>query len=612
MDKFKDFKENLPDWVNEENFELYKMRHTAEHVLHLAVTELFPEVKRAMGPPIEDGFYFDFDPGSIKITEEDLEKIERKMQEIVKQNLPIIREEISIADAKILFEGNEYKLEWISEFEKDSETVTVYWTGEPNKEGSDVDLCKGPHVESTKNIGHFKLLSIAGAYWRGDEKNKMLTRIYATTFKNKKDLEDFLEKRKLAEERNHRKIGKEMDLYAIFPEIGQGLPVWLPNGYAMRRVLEDYMLDLERKHGYVHMLTPHINKAELFEKSGHLGFYKESMYAPMQIDDETFYLKPMNCPAGMMVYNMDLRSYRDLPMKMGELGTVYRYEKSGELHGLQRVRGFTQNDAHIFCTQGQLESQFMEVMDMMNTFYKDIGFKDYYFRLSLSDPKNKEKYCGDPEAWKKVEDIMRKVLEKNHIEFKEASGEAAFYGPKIDVQAINVFGKEDSISTNQVDFNLPERFDLTYVDENGEKKRPFVIHRALIGSFERFFAFLIEYYGGAFPLWFAPEQIRILPISDKNVEYANKVDSILKKEGRKMNLWIRSSVDERSETLQSKVRDSEIAKVPYTLIVGGREEEKDQVSVRARGKGDLGAVSLNNFKEKLLEEINSKALNLWE
>mgnify|MGYP000048468943 CR=1 FL=1 len=630
-DRYKNFKNSLPNYVNsEEDFQLFAMRHSAEHILMQAMQNLYGKDAffMAMGPATEDGFYFDFDPKNLEITEEMFEEIEKEIKKIIDADLPIRRKEISVKEARKLFSDNPYKQELLDEIEKSNEPVSIYITGDSNLKPKSyssvlslqraseikqcfVDLCAGPHVDSTGEIKAFKLLSIAGAYWHGDEKNKMLTRIYGTAFRSKKELDDYLAMLEEAEKRNHRKIGKEMELFANFNEVGQGLPVWLPNGYAMRRILEDHMLQFERKYGYVHVLTPHINKEELFETSGHLGFYKESMYSPMKIDNEIFYLKPMNCPAGMHIYKMKLRSYRDLPYKQGELGTVYRYEKSGELHGLQRVRGFTQNDAHIFCTKEQLDDQFMEVMEMLEKFYKDIGFKNYRYRLSLSD-ENSKKYVGDRQDWIKAEDALRKILMKNKVDFYEAKGEAAFYGPKVDVQAINVYGKEDSISTIQVDFNLPQRFDITYTDENGEKKRPFMIHRALIGSFERFFAFLIEYYAGKFPLWFAPKQIVVIPVSDESNDYAYKVDEVLKNAGSEYNIWIRSEVDERHETLQARIRDAELMKIPYILIVGAKEKENNSVAVRVRGLGDKGVISLKEFKNKVLAEIKEKSLELWK
>ncbi|MFH1959221.1 MAG: threonine--tRNA ligase [Patescibacteria group bacterium] len=584
-----------------EKSDLWKLRHTAEHVLHQAVKELYPSIQLAMGPATEDGFYFDFDGGEVKISAEDFPKIEAKMQEIIDLDLPMIEKEITVGAARELFAGNPYKLEWVDTIETKGEMVTIYWSGEPGSQRATVDLCAGPHVASTGQVKAFKLLSVAGAYWHGDEKNKMLTRIYGTAFFSQKELDKHLEMLAEAEKRNHRRIGKQMELFEIFPEIGQGLPVWLPKGYAMRRAIEDYMIWLERKYGYAHILTPHINRNVLFKKSGHLDFYADSMYPPIEFDDEKYYLKPMNCPAGMMVYKRKPRSYKDLPLKLGELGTVYRYEKSGELHGLQRVRGMTQNDAHIFCTAAQLKDQFREVMEMLDIFYKDVGFDKYTFRLSLSDPKDdKYSFCGSRKDWEKMENTMREILDEAGVEYESIVGDAAFYGPKLDVQAVNVFGKEDSISTIQVDFNLPERFELEYVNSDGQKERPFVIHRALVGSFERFFAFLIEHHAGKFPLWYAPVQVKLLPITDRNVTYAQKIVAQL------LDKNIRVELDDRSETLSAKIRDAQLEQVPYMAVVGDKEMQDDLVAVRARDGQKQEVMGVLEFVEKLQIEVQKR------
>ena len=420
----------------------------------------------------------------------------------------------------------------------------------------------------------------------------------------KQELKEHLAKMQLAEQRNHRKLGKQLELFAIIPEIGQGLPVWLPRGYKIRRILEEYMLDLEEEAGYLHILTPHINKEILFKTSGHLDFYKDSMYPPIVIDDETYYLKPMNCPAGMMVYNLSPKSYRDLPYKLGEFGTVYRYEKTGELQGLQRVRGFTQNDAHIFCAPDQLDEVINETLDLLDTFYKDVGFDNYKFRLSLSDWKTKgDKYAGDPKRWEFAEETLRKVLKDRGLEFEEMPGDAAFYGPKIDVQAVNVFGKEDSISTLQLDFNLPEKFNIKYIDEDGEEKQPYVIHRALIGSFERFFAFLIEHHGGDFPLWLAPEQVYVIPISEKHNDYAKQVRDDIKE------AHLRVKIDDRNKSMQSKIRDAEKMKIPYILILGDKELDTQTVSIRARKSNEHGLMKTQEFIDTLKEEVRTKGTN---
>lgn len=580
----------------EEVSNIEKMRHTASHVLAQAILKLYPDTKLGIGPAIENGFYYDFD-FTEPIEEEDLKQIEKEMNKIIKRKLPVKQSFMKRKDAiQYLKEiGQDYKLELIKDIP--DEELSFYVTGE----GEFVDLCRGPHVEDTGDIGPLKLIKTAGAYWKGNEANKMLTRIYGAAFETKEDLKKYLTQLEEAEKRNHRILGRQLKLFAIIPEIGQGLPVWLPRGYTIRRILEDYMIDLERKNGYEHILTPHINRGQLFEISGHLGFYKDSMYAPIRVEEEDYYLKPMNCPAGFMVYKLEPKSYRDLPYKLGEFGTVYRFEKSGELHGLQRVRGFTQNDAHLFCTPEQLEDVLNETLDLLDTFYKDVGFDNYKFRLSLSDWENKsDKYVGEQEKWQFGEEALRSVLEKRGLEYEEMPGDAAFYGPKIDIQAVNVFGKEDSVSTVQLDFNMPERFNLTYVDSNGEEKQPYVIHRALIGSFERFFAFLIEHHGGDFPLWLAPDQVVIVPISEKHMEYANGILEALK------NADIRVEIDDRNKSMQSKIRDAEKLKIPYVVIVGDKEIETGTVSVRSRLHKEIGLMKQQEFIDFLKEEIRNK------
>ncbi|MBD3248194.1 threonine--tRNA ligase [Candidatus Falkowbacteria bacterium] len=573
----------------ENNEQLEIIRHSFSHVLAAAVKELYPDVKFAIGPAIDNGFYYDFDFGKDGIKEEDLKAIEKKMKHLIKQNLQFSNFDLQLNEALEKMKNEPYKQELINDLKKAGEKEVSFY-----KLGNFEDLCKGPHVEATNKLkaDAFKLDRIAGAYWKGSEKNNMLTRIYGLAFESKKELEEYIKMREEMEARNHRKIGAEMGLFMISNEVGQGLPIWLPNGYASRRALEDYVLSLERRYGYKHILTPVINKKELFETSGHLSHYKEDMYAPIEIDDETYYLKPMSCPAGMMAYKHEPKSYRDLPLKIGELGNVYRYEKSGQLHGLQRVRGFTQNDAHIFCTDEQLTDQFLEVFELLDIFYKAVGFEKYTFRLSLSD-EDSDKYVGKREDWIKAEDAMRKALKKAGYEFTEAKGEAAFYGPKVDIQAINVFGKEDSVSTVQVDFNLPERFDLTYIDKDGQEKRPFVIHRALIGSFERFFSFLIEYHAGKFPVWFAPVQVKLISVSEKHIEYVQK----LAQEFR--NAQIRTEVDINDETVGNKIRKATQEKVPYMLVIGDQEIDSDKLSVRERGSRDTVDLS----KEELIDKI---------
>lgn len=580
---------------DEKNY-LERMRHTASHVLAQAVLKLYPDTKLGIGPAIENGFYYDFEL-SEPITNEDLPKIEKEMRKIIKQGLPMHQIMMSREDAQEYYKKTDqiYKLELLNELE--GKEFSFYITGENDF----ADLCRGPHVENTKEIGAVKLTKTAGAYWRGDEKNKMLTRIYGTAFHTENELNTFLKNQQEQENRNHRKLGKQLKLFAIISEIGQGLPVWLPRGYTVRRILEDYILDLERGAGYEHLLTPHINKEILFKTSGHLDYYKDSMYPPIEVDEETYYLKPMNCPAAMMVYKLETRSYKDLPYKLGEFGTVYRYEKSGELQGLQRVRGFTQNDAHLFCTREQLEEVLVETLDLLDKFYKDVGFDRYKFRLSLSDWDRKpDKYTGEKETWDYAEGVLRSILENKGVEYEEVPGDAAFYGPKIDVQAVNVFGKEDTVSTIQLDFNLPKRFDITYVDEKGKEQQAYIIHRALIGSFERFFSFLIEHHGGDFPLWFTPEQIYIIPISDKHAQYAKEVHERLRE------AQLRVKLDDRTKSMQSRIRDAEKMKIPYIVVVGDKEIETETISVRARKNKEEGLMKVQEFIDNLREEIRNK------
>lgn len=609
---------------SENNQQLYALRHSTEHVLMHAMKNLGYKMHMAMGPATEDGFYFDFeiledstclaglrlrgsDSRSRRVSEDDFPKIEKEMQKIIDQDLSFIRQELSADKARKLFKDNPYKQEWIDEAEEKGEKITVYWTGR-DKENSFVDLCAGPHVESTGQIEAFKLLSIAGAYWRGDEKNKMLTRIYGTAFPTQKELDHYLWQQEEAKKRDHRLLGKQLEIYSVYPDtIGAGLPVWLPNGFIIRKTLEDYMIEMERSYRYVHIITPHIGKDVLFKTSGHLDFYKEGMFAPLKIDDEIYYLKPMNCPMGMMVYAEKPRSYRELPIKMGEFGTVYRYEKSGELSGLSRVRGFTQNDAHIFCTADQLLDEFLEVFEMLQKFYKDLGFTNYKFRLGLGNPeKEKFKYCGTKMGWQHAENTIREALKKAGVDFFEAIGEATFYGPKLDVQAIDTVGREESVSTIQIDFNLPEKFDLTYINPNGQKKQPFVIHRALIGSFERFFAFLIEYYAGSFPVWLHPTQVAVLPISEEQKEYAQKIADQIKE----VTPDVRLKIDYSDETLQKKIRNAQLQKIPYMLVIGAKEMENKTINLRLRTEETIGEMPLKNFIKRLNEKIQTKSLDL--
>jgi len=580
---------------------LEKMRHSTAHLLAAAVQELYPGVKFGIGPAIEDGFYYDFDfnkdADQRGLGEKDLEKIEKKMKEIKKKNLEFKKKIYKIKEAKEIFKDQPYKLELIEDLEKEGEKeVSVYQLG------NFIDLCKGPHVKNTKEIGEFKLTTIAGAYWKGDEKNPMLTRIYGTVFPTKEELKKYLKNLEEAQKRDHRILGEKLKLFMISPEVGKGLPLWLPKGAAVRKKLEDYIYEKERKYGYKFVYTPEITKEKLFEISGHLAHYKEDMYSPIDIEGEKYYLKPMNCPFHHMIYKNEPKSYRDLPLRLAEFGRIYRYERSGVLTGLIRVRGFTQNDAHIYCTEEQMEEELLGVFNLFKEVYKEFNISDYWFRLSLPDFSDKEKFgdIKDKETWNKGIVALRSALKKARVDFVEAIGEAAFYGPKIDIQLKNVYGKDDTIVTIQVDFYMPSRFDLTYIDKDGKEKRPVVIHRAILGSFERFFAFLVEKTAGEFPLWLAPEQIRILPINDKLHKYAQKIKEELEKE----DLLV--EIDDSAESLGKKIRNSELEKIPYMIIVGEKEQKNKKVSIRSKKEGDLGSMKIEKFVERLKREIKEK------
>jgi threonyl-tRNA synthetase len=573
--------------MNNENF-LDTMRHSVSHVMAEAVLSMFPDAKFAIGPSIEDGFYYDFDlPRAL--TPEDLPVIEQKMKEIIKANLPFKHREITKNEAKELFAAQPYKLELISEIEDDK--VGVY------EQGKFIDLCRGPHVNSTGEIKAFKLMSIAGAYWRGDEHNKMLQRIYGIAFASQKELDDYLAKQEEARKRDHRKLGKDLDLFIIPEEIGGGLVIYTPKGGRIRTVIEDFWREEHFKNGYELLYTPHIGLSKLWEISGHLGFYKENMYSPVTIDEQEYYLKPMNCPFHMLAYKSRIRSYRELPLRWAELGTVYRYERSGVLSGLMRVRGFTQDDAHIICTPEQMNSEITEVLRfslyMLNTF----GFKKYQVYLSTR-PKDA---VGEPRMWEDAQQALRRVIDENKLPFKVDEGGGAFYGPKIDIKIDDALGREWQATTIQFDFNEPERFDMTYVGEDGKEHRPYMVHRALLGSWERFFGLLIEYYAGAFPTWLAPVQVKIIPIADRHVEHARKLEKEMKSRS------IRVEIDERSERMNLKVRQAQLEKIPYMVIIGDKEAAENTVSVRKRSGEQLPTQPLADFLETLAKEIADKA-----
>lgn len=575
------------------------LRHSCAHLLAAAVIDLWPKTKRTIGPAIEDGFYYDFDFGDVKISEEDFPKIEAKMHELVKSWKGFEKEEVTEKEAKEAYKDNEYKLELIDEFSKDGQKLTFY------KSGNYSDLCRGGHIEKpAEELKFFKLLSIAGAYWRGSEKNKMLTRIYGTAWPTQKELDEYLNRLETAKTNDHRKLGRELELFEISEEVGPGLILWLPKGNIIKEEIEVWAKKTEKEWGYQRVTTPNITKSGLYFTSGHLPYYKDDMYPPMKLDDgEEYYLKPMNCPHHHMIFKSRSRSYRELPLRLAEYGTCYRYEASGELFGMLRVRGFTQNDSHIYCTEEQAVEEFVNVMKLHEYYYKALGITEYHLELSLRDPKNKKKYHGDEKMWEKAERLMREAVKKVDIPMVEQIGNAAFYGPKIDFIIKSSIGREFGISTNQIDLFMGERFGLKYVDADGKEKTPVIIHRAPLGSHERFIGFLIEHFGGNFPTWLTPVQVKVLPITDKHVEYAEKVRKALDEEG------IRVEVDDRNERLQAKIRDAQLEKVAYMFIVGDKEASGASVSVRKRGGEDLGQKDLSDFIKALKKEIDEKTIS---
>lgn len=582
---------------------LDNLRHSCAHLLAAAVMELWSDTKRTIGPAIENGFYFDFEFAK-PISEADFPKIEQKMREIVKGWKSFERYELTPQQAKKEYLNNPYKHELIEEFSKKGEKLTFY------KSGNYWDLCRGGHVESPLHlkgvIEHFKLLSIAGAYWRGNEKNKMLTRIYGTCFPTKEELDKYLWQVEEAKKRDHRKIGEKLELFTINDKVGQGLILWLPNGTVVKDELEKFAKKTEKKWGYVRVSTPVITKSGLYYTSGHLPYYKKDMYPPMKIDkNEEYYLKPMNCPHHHMIFASKPKSYKELPLRLAEYGACYRYEASGELFGLMRVRGMTQNDAHIYCSLDQAINEFVDVMKLHEYYYKLLGITEYHLELALRDPKNKKKYHGDEKMWKLAEDLMRKAVAKTKIKMVEQIGNAAFYGPKIDFIVKSSIGREFAVSTNQIDLFMGKRFDLKYVDRKGKEQTPVIIHRAPLGSHERFIGFLLEHYAGAFPLWLSPVQVKVLSISSKQEEFAKKVNNIL------LDSEIRSEVDLESRTVGYKIRESTLQKIPYMVIIGEKELESYKVhkvykvSVRTREGKDLGLQNLYEFIKKLKSQIET-------
>ena len=571
--------------------------HSTAHLMAQAVKALYPDAKITIGPTIENGFYYDFDV-DVPFSDEILETIEQKMKELAKSGQEIHRQEMSASDAGKLFSdmGESYKVEIIEEIDP-NDVISTY------EQTDFTDLCRGPHVSNTAKIKHFKLLSTSGAYWRGDENNKMLQRIYGTVFASKDALKTHLNNLEEAKKRDHRKLGKELKLYTFDEEIGPGLPLWLPNGAVMVEELEQLAKATERSAGYDQVRTPHLTKGKLYEKSGHLEHYKDSMYPAMDVDGMEYYVKPMNCPHHHKIYASSPRSYRDLPVRLAEYGTCYRYEKSGQLFGLMRVRSLQMNDAHIYCTKDQFKEEFLAVCRMYLQYFDIFGIKKYSMRLSLHDQEGLgKKYVDEPELWIETEQWVREALLEGELEFEEVPGEAAFYGPKIDVQVWSAIGKEFTLATNQVDFAVPARFNLAYTDEDGLDKIPLCIHRAPLGTHERFIGFLIEHFGGNFPLWLAPVQAMVLPVSDKVIDYAHHVVKSLKHAG------IRARLNDRADKIGSKIRQAELEKNNVMLIVGEKEAKDNTVSVRRRFEGDTGAESLDNVKDQLLNEIKNRRL----
>jgi threonyl-tRNA synthetase len=577
---------------------LDNLRHSTAHLLAAAVTSLWPEALPTIGPVIENGFYYDFD--SLKISEEDFPKIEEEMKKIVKDWKSFEKIEIEAKEAEKKFEDNPYKLELIEDLSDNEDTITLY------KSGNFVDLCKGGHIENPEEIKYFKILSVAGAYWRGSEKNKMLTRIYGTVFPTQKELEEYIEQRKLADESDHRKIGKDLNLFVFSELVGKGLPLLTPKGSVIRRELERFVVDEEIKRGYEHVYTPSLAKTELYKTSGHYPYYKDTMYPVMKVDEDELILRPMTCPHHFMLYKSSPHSYKELPLKIAEISPQFRYEKSGELSGLMRVRTFCLSDSHIFATKDQATEIIKEVIDLINFLNGKLGFeigKDYRFRLSLGERSDEKKFYKDDKAWEYAENVLRNVLKEIDAPFFEAPGEAAFYGPKIDVQIKKVNGQEETAFTVQYDFVMPKRFELKYINEKGEEAEPIVIHRASIGAFERAMAFLIEKYKGNFPTWLTPVQVKILPITEKHLDYAKTVLAQLKEAG------VRAELDDRNERLQAKIRDAQMEKVAYMFIVGDREAEAKKVAVRKRDGTDVGAKDLEEFTKALKKEIEEKSIN---
>ena len=584
----------MSDFLNDKD--LNTLNHSCAHVLAQAVKHLYPQAKFWVGPVVEEGFYYDIDLGDQTISDDDLPKIEKEMKKICKDGKRIVRQEVSKEEALEEFKNDEYKLDLINGLEDG--TITTY------SQGDFTDLCRGPHVETVKLCKNFKLIKHSGAYWKGDKNNKVLQRIYGVCFPTKEELEAHIQLLEEAKERDHRKLGKELGIFMFADIVGKGLPMWLPNGFTVRRLLSDYIMNKELELGYEHVMTPSLGNVKLYKKSGHWAHYKDDMFPAMELDDEAYVLRPMNCPHHMVMYKSTLHSYRDLPVRIAEIANDFRFEASGALTGIERARAFTQNDSHIFCRPDQIAQEFKNVAHLILDVYKDFGFKDYSFRLSLRDKNNKEKYFGNDELWEKSENELREVLKEMDVEFYEAEGEAAFYGPKLDVQVKSALGHDVTLSTIQLDYQLPERFELTYVDENGDKVRPVVIHRAILGSLDRFIAFLLEETKGNLPLWLAPTQVQVIPVKlEYHDEYAKEVVAKLRKAHFRVNN------DNRDEKLGYRIREAQLKKIPYQLVLGDNERDNGTVTYRKHGEKKQTTVTFEEFVELLNTEVENKTLS---
>lgn len=584
----------MSDFLNDKD--LNTLNHSCAHVLAQAVKHLYPQAKFWVGPVVEEGFYYDIDLGDQTISDDDLPKIEKEMKKICKDGKRIVRHEVSKEEALEEFKDDEYKLDLINGLEDG--TITTY------SQGDFTDLCRGPHVETVKLCKNFKLIKHSGAYWKGDKNNKVLQRIYGVCFPTKEELEAHLQLLEEAKERDHRKLGKELGIFMFADIVGKGLPMWLPNGFTVRRLLSDYIMNKELELGYEHVMTPSLGNVKLYKKSGHWAHYKDDMFPAMELDDEAYVLRPMNCPHHMVMYKSTLHSYRDLPVRIAEIANDFRFEASGALTGIERARAFTQNDSHIFCRPDQIAQEFKNVAHLILDVYKDFGFKDYSFRLSLRDKNNKEKYFGNDELWEKSENELREVLKEMDVEFYEAEGEAAFYGPKLDVQVKSALGHDVTLSTIQLDYQLPERFELTYVDENGDKVRPVVIHRAILGSLDRFVAFLLEETKGNLPLWLAPTQVQVIPVKlEYHDEYAKELVAKLRKAHFRVNN------DNRDEKLGYRIREAQLKKIPYQLVLGDNERDNGTVTYRKHGEKKQTTVTFEEFVELLNTEVENKTLS---